>query len=579
MPKPKPSGYQQAVVDWVTTARGNAFVGAVAGSGKTTLLEMVAAVLSCRALFLAFSTTIKEELDSRLRGTRAQVRTVHSAGYAGIRAMYPRTRMNNNKYFGICKALFYDAVDRYRVGTTEIAPAVAKVLKENYPVATLKKLVEKVRVNLVDPNDREAVQRVADHYNMVSIDQAVWPFYLAAVPEAIRVGNDMAAVEVDFTDMIYLPATRPDIAKMMQKYPFVLIDEAQDLSRAQMEVALACVGLGGRVLAVGDKNQAIFGFSGADCKSVDRVIEKLNAKTLPLSICYRCPKKAVELAKEIVPQIEAAPNAIDGVVETIPLDGIDARLQEGDLVICRTNAPIIKLCYSLIKQGVPARVRGRDIGKGLQTIAKKVADVDGFNFGDFGWFADKWLQSEVEGILRGNGGNEDDMRIASVQDRVDCVRALCGQNGVKSMSDLIETVEAMFSDDTASIYLSSIHRAKGLEANRVFWLAPELVPHPMAVKDWEVDQEWNIRYVALTRCKRALYFVVDGYVGSTKPSDGGGNNGSTKPSSPKAEEPVVARNVEAVQLDMFPSRNDVLDVLKNLHQYLPDKYTTSSCKA
>ena len=63
--------------------------------------------------------------------------------------------------------------------------------------------------------------------------------------------------------------------------------------------------------------------------------------------------------------------------------------------------------------------------------------------------------------------------------------------------------------ETDGVLLSSIHKAKGLEADRVFLIEPEgaPVPHPMAKQDWEIEQEWNLRYVAITRAKKELIYV------------------------------------------------------------------------
>lgn len=68
---------------------------------------------------------------------------------------------------------------------------------------------------------------------------------------------------------------------------------------------------------------------------------------------------------------------------------------------------------------------------------------------------------------------------------------------------------SLFSDTKASVWLSTIHRAKGLEANRVFFLKPSQVPHPKAVMDWEKVQEMNCKYVALTRAIQTLFIVND----------------------------------------------------------------------
>jgi superfamily I DNA/RNA helicase len=57
------------------------------------------------------------------------------------------------------------------------------------------------------------------------------------------------------------------------------------------------------------------------------------------------------------------------------------------------------------------------------------------------------------------------------------------------------------------VTFSSVHRAKGLEADNVFIIKPSSMPSPRAKKQWEQVQEQNIRYVAFTRAKDTLYMV------------------------------------------------------------------------
>jgi DNA helicase-2/ATP-dependent DNA helicase PcrA len=73
---------------------------------------------------------------------------------------------------------------------------------------------------------------------------------------------------------------------------------------------------------VGDPKQAIYGFAGADCRSVEKIKARTQATELPLSICYRCPISHLDKAREIVPQIEARPGAPAGVIAEIPYDEV-----------------------------------------------------------------------------------------------------------------------------------------------------------------------------------------------------------------------------------------------------------------
>ena len=67
-----------------------------------------------------------------------------------------------------------------------------------------------------------------------------------------------------------------------------------------------------------------------------------------------------------------------------------------------------------------------------------------------------------------------------------------------SIEDLIEKINMIFSNEITGIVLSTIHKAKGLEADRVFIVRPDLIPSPNNIKAWQAKQEKNLEYVAIT---------------------------------------------------------------------------------
>jgi DNA helicase-2/ATP-dependent DNA helicase PcrA len=76
-----------------------------------------------------------------------------------------------------------------------------------------------------------------------------------------------------------------------------------------------------------------------------------------------------------------------------------------------------------------------------------------------------------------------------------------------SVAELITKLQTLFSDDNKGIVLSSIHKFKGLEAQRVFWYRRDLCPHPKAKSDEDLEQEIHMMYVAGTRSLNEMYFV------------------------------------------------------------------------
>jgi superfamily I DNA/RNA helicase len=55
--------------------------------------------------------------------------------------------------------------------------------------------------------------------------------------------------------------------------------------------------------------------------------------------------------------------------------------------------------------------------------------------------------------------------------------------------------------------LSTIHKAKGLEADRVFLLEPKLIPSKFAEKKWQKEQEQKLLFVAYSRPRMELIFI------------------------------------------------------------------------
>ena len=182
-------------------------------------------------------------------------------------------------------------------------------------------------------------------------------------------------------------------------------------------------------------------------------------------------------------------------------------VQPSDLLVCRTNAPLVRPCYELIGRGIKAAIRGRDIGKGLWDLTEKVAKrVYSSNLQTVLYELGDFVNSEYAKLMAQNK----DSRAQDLLDKLETITAL--SEGCKVLSGdpeygLKERIEKVFSDKQAAITFSSIHRAKGDEANRVFILRPDLLPHPMAKQNWELQQEKNLQVIAWTRNKQELHFV------------------------------------------------------------------------
>lgn len=476
----KPSVYQQAVFQFVSDGNGHAVVEAVAGSGKTTTIVKALELTpkGDSVLFCAFNKHIADHLASELRRlglAHVKVGTLHSIGYGILREHLPnKPEVDEQKLWNIIQ---------------EVLP-----MDNDYPLRPpMAKLASLAKATLVDALDPAAVEEMAARYGIELNGDTERLVQL--LPKVLAVCLERSHV-IDYDDMIWMPVV---MEFPVGKYDWVFVDECNDLNASQIDLILQLINSKGRIIAVGDRRQSIYGFRGADVLAIPKLVEALQATVLPLSITYRCPKTHVALAKEIVPQIEAAENAIDGIVRDATYYKMMEEAADGDLILCRINAPLVKACYSFIRRGQKAIIRGRDVGAQLQNMIDRLRPTDIYDLLDK-IRQYKWDQSEK---LR-RAGKEN--QIEPLYDRCDTLEALC--DGIRDLSELKHRIASVFDDVTKTgIVLSSVHRAKGDEAMRVYILKPELMPHPMATQGWQLEQESNIKYVAHTRSKNELIFV------------------------------------------------------------------------
>lgn len=519
------SKYQQDIFNWVINGRGDAVIQAVAGSGKTTTLVEAAKLLkSDHAVFLAFNRHIAQQLQTRL-GSAMTAKTIHSVGLATLRGAIRKPIVDDGKYEDIGKLYAQEIADdlkRNYAGELRRWARSKKDTKEpeeplsaGQVLGQLKSLAHYTRVTLTNEKDFNALVSLVEHFgcldNSLDLKQLHYPLM-----SMLREGQQIAEREgiIDYDDMLWLPYVWNLTPHC---HDWIMCDESQDLSPAQLELVLAMRSRGGRILFVGDPKQAIYGFSGAASDSIDQIIKRTSATVFPLSICYRCPTSHIKLASEIVPSIEAAPSAIEGTIEYISYEKVHSIIAEGDLVISRCTAPVVKLCIELIAKKIPARVRGRDIGKALTAIVKEVAKQPNFDFEKFGYALQAYQYDKITKLQQKKNSEN---QIESLRDRISGIWVSYQAFNSHNVLDFCTEIEELFSDSRSSVVLSTVHRAKGLEERRVFILRPDQLPlRWQNQQKWELEQEYNLKYVSTTRAKEALFFVTDEKPIEIKPED------------------------------------------------------------
>lgn len=477
------SPYQEQIFDHVSNSNNNLAINAVAGSGKTTTIVECAKRIGNdkEILFLAFNKTIATELSERLSSfPNVTCSTLHAHGLSGMKHLRPQ-------------------VDKYsEYNFKEQCLIVSEVLSIDSPKeltipfkSNCSKLYNLARINLIQENDLEALYDLCDAHLIECVADEV-----KIVSDALKTAYTFKG-KIDFTDMLTLPLSMP---KSIKKYDIVFIDECQDLSKAQRELMLASVKKGGKFVAVGDRQQAINGFCGASCDSFDLIASLPNTDELPLSVNYRCGKNIIAMAQQIVPQITAFDNAIEGeVIETDNLKGIKAN----DMILCRKSAPLVGLCLKLVANGKRAYVKGKDIGEGLLNLVTKMKAKNLSSL--FEKLSKEEDKLKAYAILNPKHG---EAKYITFKDKVECLEVIA--DNVTSIKALKDKLGEIFSDaEKNSIALSTIHKSKGLEADNVFIIAPDKLPLKWKNQlDWQFQQELNLKYVAYTRAKKRLTIVT-----------------------------------------------------------------------
>jgi superfamily I DNA/RNA helicase len=468
---------------------GNLVVDSVAGSGKTeTTKQMILRVPEYLSVaYFAFNKHTADEYRPKA-SPNTKVMTTHSYGLklitqAGIcPGKYPK--VDTNKVYLILDTMF-------KTGYLQLNEDQVRSVK-----SIAKKVISLLKANIFSATEKN-IELIMDKHGYDDEQNIGLPILTDIIAKALEQSRIQTAT-IDYDDMLWYPVIYNIKANKYNQFNVVCGDEIQDFSLVQIELLLKARHASTRVLAVGDPNQSLYGFRGADVEAMPNVIKALNAKVLPLDITYRCDKAIVNMAKKYVPHIEAAPNAKEGEVINIKLDTITNHIKENDMVVCRYNSHLIKLAFKLIKNGQKAIIKGKDLGEGLISLINKIVKP-GQSMEMFLQKLDAWRTKEIVKALE-SGKNPE-----SINDKFDCIMAVAEE--CDSTICLKTKINNIFSDNNAPITLSSIHRAKGLEADRVFILKPSLMPSQYATQDWEKIQEKNCMYVAITRARHTLYMV------------------------------------------------------------------------
>jgi DNA helicase-2/ATP-dependent DNA helicase PcrA len=494
------SPYQQAIFSHIENLEaGNLIVEAVAGSGKsTTIVEACKRIPQGKTcILLAFNKNIATELQQR--GVNAK--TFHSLCFGPVMRHRKTNNVETNKLRTLCKenmssndSFIYSAFCAKMVGFARNAG-----------------------IGCLVADTEQVWQELADHHDMeMENERGSLAKGLEYSRQLLDWSND--SYFVDFDDMLYF-AVKDGL--VLPKYDYIFVDESQDTNPIQRAIVRKICHENSRVVFVGDPAQAIYGFRGADSESMAMLAEEFECEHLPLTISYRCANNVVKVAQRYINHIEAAPDAPDGNIVRLEtrehLANIIAKTSTGqggeevytfgerDLVVCRTTKPLVELAFRLVRNNVPVRIMGRDIGNGLKTLIGKMRATD---LDDLAVKIETWATREINKAI----AKQLDAKADQAQDKCDAIICLIDglHEGNRTIDALLQGIDYLFDENKLALTLCTIHKAKGLEAERVWWLNSSACPARWAKQEWQKKQELNLCYVAVTRAKTTLLFIEDG---------------------------------------------------------------------
>lgn len=451
----EPSKLQKAVITAVCQGTSRVAVHAVAGSGKTTLLAQAAEATRLPWTALAFNkdnaTAFQKKLPANCNGI-----TTHSLGLSILRQRFGAPASNPFKEQKLYELAKDCGVDK---------PAgLVSLVKLAYAAGAYR---SKPMITPVVTLDQHFVDNAAELHGIKTQDADT---VYEVLQESVRLATKEQ--RYIFEDMLFIPALFSGQSKPIQN---LMLDEIQDFSPIQMRLVETV--RPNKVLAVGDPNQAIYAWRGADNEAFSAICKKFKLQVMPLNETFRCPHAVVNYVQRWVPEIQAwATNKPGRVIENHTFNIAD--LRDGDAVICRNNAPLVGLAIdALINYRVVLKIKGKQWAAPVLTIFKELPLTNAKDVLKARWEAAREKAKHKQ----------------LIDDRYETVSRIL--NAGLTYSDL----ERMFTDDKTDVTLSTGHKCKGFEFERVFWIYPELVGA------YGGEQEQNLAYVICTRAINELY--------------------------------------------------------------------------
>lgn len=467
MPAHRDTPEQTAIIDAAKTGE-DVVICAGAGTGKTSTLVRIAEELPGRGLYLAYNKTIAA--DGRQRFPRqVQCRTAHSIAY---QKMVAGTEFDRRLRAGRMPPREQARILRITGPIRLLSGGIAT------PPWKLMRLINGTVRNFCNSADREVHERHVPRVPFLDDARAYSRIQEIITPLARRAWLDISepSGQLPYEHDHYLKAW--SLTDPQARVDYILFDECQDANPCIAHI----VSSQRRVqrIAVGDSSQAIYGWRGA----IDALTNWPAKHRLHLSQSWRFGQRIADEANRWLGLLNAdlRLSGNPGRVSTITSDG-----SIPDAVLCRTNAGALSAVIKSVADGRKATIVGG--GDDIRRIANAAIELNEkgstthpelYMFGSWAEVGDYIEQAEGDATLK----------VA-----VNLINEHTPQR-------LIEFIDSMCAEPLADVVMSTAHKAKGREWNRV------QIADDFAIKKGKdgtlSKSELMLAYVAITRAKLEL---------------------------------------------------------------------------
>ncbi len=538
---------QQAAMEH---GQGPALILAGPGTGKTRVLvsriqRLIESGTATADTILAITFTNKaaQEMRERLAlllGEAAKpvtVATFHALGLRILREQLDKT--GRSEGFSLIDEEEKELIARHHLGWEKAA------IKERLA------FISRIKQLQADPADEPAAH------------------LLSAWQEALR---DLNLFDLD--DLLYLPlqlfADHADLAgHYRDRFPWLLVDEYQDVNRAQYAlIRYLAPSAGASLFAIGDPNQAIYGFRGADVRYIRQfAADYPEANLYHLNRSYRCPDTIIKASGHVLeePGTEQGAALLSGVPSQVKITiarhasdkaeaefvartieqllggmsffSIDSAVTRGDgqsdigglsdiAVLCRLGRQMEALEKALRDHHIPYRVVGetpffrREPVKSVLRqcraahnrdnpfLRRQVSELLAITDRQLRQWALLPTSRELVTAVVNHSATESDLpEHPAIRRLLD----LCAEHiEPRSFLDYLAlgAVADDYSTRSEAVSLMTLHASKGLEFDAVFIPGCEQGLLPYALFDnqkSDINEEQRLLYVGMTRTKKRLF--------------------------------------------------------------------------